>query len=264
MLLGIIVWLFTVVIVAVFVGQYWWFPPPISEHGRLYDEQFMITLTGTGVIFFAAQLALGWVIIRYRDRGGRASHVEGNNKLELVWTTAAAVLFIGVVLSSTGIWAGVHLRKPPADAMTVEVMSKQFAWSFRYAGADGKFGRLDIKQINDAAGNPFGIDEKDPAGKDDIVSSTVRVAAGRPVLLLLRSRDVIHSFFVRELRLKQDLVPGMEIPLSFQADKPGKYEVSCSELCGLGHHQMRSELEVLAPDAFAEWLKQESAKLQQQ
>ncbi len=255
MLLAPIVWILTIVIVGVFIGKVWWFPPPISEHGRAYDDQFFNTMVVTGVIFFLAQMALGYVIVRFRDRGGRASHVEGNNKLELLWTSAAGILFIGAVLLSTGIWAGVHLAPTAANALKIDVMSKQFAWSFRYPGPDGKFGRLDIKQINDAGGNPFGIDEKDPAGKDDVVSSTVRVPAGRPIALNLRSRDVIHNFFVRELRMKQDLVPGMEIPLRFQADKVGSYEVACSELCGLGHHQMRSTLEVLSPEDFDKWLK---------
>ena len=98
------------------------------------------------------------------------------------------------------------------------MLGKQFAWSFRYPGPDGKFGRTDLKLINDAAGNPFGLDEKDPAGKDDIVSASLKVPAGKPIKLIMHSRDVIHNFFVRELRMKQDIVPGMEIPLHFQAD----------------------------------------------
>ena len=136
--------------------------------------------------------------------------------------------------------------------MKIEVMAKQFAWSFRYPGPDGKFGRTDLKLINDAGGNPFGIDDKDPAGKDDIVSASLKVPAGKPIQLIMRSRDVIHNFFVRELRLKQDIVPGMEIPFHFQADVIGVYEVPCSELCGLGHHQMRTTLEVMSAGRFRE------------
>jgi cytochrome c oxidase subunit 2 len=255
MLLGPIVWLFAVVIVGVFAGKVWWFPPPINEHGRLYDMQFFSTLMVTGTVFFLAQAVLGYVILRFRDRGRPASSSEGNTRLEVLWTSAAAILFIGGVLMSTRIWAGVHLTPTPPDALRIDVLSKQFAWSFRYPGPDGKFGRLDIRQINDAGGNPFGIDEKDAAGKDDITNSSLRVPAGRPILLNLRSRDVIHNFFVRELRVKQDLVPGMEIPLRFRADVIGKYEVACLELCGLGHHQMRSTLEVLSPEDFENWLK---------
>jgi cytochrome c oxidase subunit 2 len=154
----------------------------------------------------------------------------------------------------------VHFDEAPADAVRIEVMGKQFAWSFRYAGPDGKFGRTDLKQINDQGGNPFGIDEKDPAGKDDITSASIKVPAGKPILLILKSRDVIHNFFVRELRLKQDIVPGMEIPFHFQADQIGVYEVPCSELCGLGHHQMRTTLEVMSEANFEKWKQEQAAQ----
>ena len=259
MLLGLIVWFLTVVICYLFFGHYWWFPPPISQHGQAYDAQFNVTLWVTGVIFFLAQVALGYVIIKFRDKGGTAKYSHGNNVLEAVWTSATALLFIGLVLAGTRIWAAVHFAEAPTDALRIEVMSKQFAWAFRYAGPDGKFGRTDLKQINDQGGNPFGVDEKDPAGKDDITSASIKVPVGKPILLILRSRDVIHNFFVRELRLKQDIVPGMEIPFHFQADQIGVYEVPCSELCGLGHHQMRTTLEVMSPENFEKWKQEQAA-----
>lgn len=260
MLLAPIVWVLTVIICYIFAAHTWWFPPPVSAHGLEYDAQFTRTLVITGVIFFLAQFALGYVIIRFRDNGGRATYSHGNNKLEAIWTSATAVLFIGLVLMGTKIWAGVHFEDAPADAMPVEVLGKQFAWNFRYPGPDGKFGRTDIKLINDAGGNPFGIDDKDPASKDDITSGSLRVPAGRPIKLILHSRDVIHNFFVRELRLKQDIVPGMEIPFHFQADTPGTYEVPCSELCGLGHHQMRTTLIVMPPADFEKWKQDQAAQ----
>jgi cytochrome c oxidase subunit 2 len=239
-----------------FVVRRWWFPEAISAHARDYDENFALTLIITGVIFLAAQFALGYVILRYRNQTRPVSGSEGNDRLELIWTAAAAILFVGLTLLSTRIWAEVHLDKPPAGALRIECLGKQFAWSFRYAGPDGKFGRTDIRQINDSNGNPFGIDEKDPAGKDDITTSAVRVPANKPVVLLLKSRDVIHNFFVRELRLKQDVVPGMEIPISFTAEKPGTYEVACSELCGLGHHQMRTTVIVLDQAEYDRWYRE--------
>jgi cytochrome c oxidase subunit II len=260
MLLGLIVWVLTVVICYFFLGHYWWFPPPISQHGLAYDAQFNATLWVTGIIFFLAQIALGYVIIKFRDKGGTAKYSHGNNTLEAVWTSATALLFIGLVLAGTRIWAAVHFEEAPADALRIEVMAKQFAWAFRYAGPDGKFGRTDLKQINDQGGNPFGIDDKDPAGKDDLTSASIKVPAGKPVLLILKSRDVIHNFFVRELRLKQDIVPGMEIPFHFQADQIGVYEVPCSELCGLGHHQMRTTLEVMSEANFEKWKQEQAAQ----
>lgn len=253
MLLAAIVWVLTIAIYILFLGKFWWFPPPINAHGEAYDQQFAITLAVTGVIFFVSQMALGYTIMKFRANGKQVQYSHGNNKLEVLWTSAAAVLFVGLVLMGTRIWAGVHFEKAPADSIEIQLLGKQFAWAFRYPGPDGKFGKTDIKLINDANGNPFGIDEKDPAGKDDIVNAALKVPVGKHILLTMRSRDVIHNFFVRELRMKQDIVPGMEIPFHFQADKIGTYEVPCSELCGLGHSQMRTTMEVMSAEAFEKW-----------
>lgn len=265
MLLALLVWLLAVTVAVLLGSKKWWFPQPINAHARQFDEYFLITLAITGTVFLLAQIVLGWLIIRNRNRAPETAtspdaNAHGNNKLELIWTSAAAILFIGVAAASARIWAGVHLEQPSPQAIRIEVLAKQFAWNFRYPGGDGKFGKTDIKFINDAGGNPFGIDEKDAAGKDDVISAAVRVPAGRPVVLELHARDVIHNFFVRELRLKQDLVPGMNIPLAFTAETPGTYEVACSELCGLGHHQMRTNLIVMPPDEFDSWLKQKSTE----
>jgi cytochrome c oxidase subunit II len=260
MLLAPIIWVLTVIICYFFAAKTWWFPDPISAHGVAYDAQFARTLIVTGIIFFLAQLALGYAIFRFRDDGQRAAYSHGNNKLETIWTSATAVLFIGLVLMGSSIWASVHFAAAPANSIPIEALGKQFAWSFRYPGPDGKFGRTDIKLISDASGNPFGIDPQDPASKDDIVSASLKVPSGQPVTLTLKSPDVIHNFFVRELRLKQDLVPGMLIPFSFTADKLGVYEVACSELCGLGHHQMRSTLEVMDSAGFEKWKSEQAAQ----
>ena len=258
MLAAVLVWLVTAVTVALFVIRRWWLPAAINEHARSWDTHFGITMWMTGAVFVAAQVALGWVAWRYRSSSGPAveSGSHGNDRLELIWTGAAAIVFIGITALSTAIWAGVHLDKAPANALRIDTVAKQFAWNFRYAGPDGKFGRTKAALISDATGNPFGLDDTDPAGRDDIAVAALRVPAGQPVVLLLHSRDVIHNFFVRELRLKQDLVPGMEIPLHFEAGKPGTYEVACSELCGLGHHQMRTQLIVMGKAEFAQWQKE--------
>jgi cytochrome c oxidase subunit II len=262
MLLAPVVWVLTVIIVYLFAAKTWWFPPPISEHGFSYDEQFMRTLWITGIIFFVAQIALGYVIWRFRhkpgEEGGFAHYTHGNDKLETLWTSATAILFVGLVLMGTRIWAGVHFEEAPPDAIPIEVMTKQFAWNFRYPGPDGVFGRTDIKLVNDAAGNPLGIDPNDPAGKDDIVSATLKVPVNKPIRLIMHSRDVIHNFYVRELRMKQDIVPGMEIPLHFTAKTIGTYEVPCSELCGLGHFQMRTTMQVMSEADFEAWKKQQA------
>jgi len=247
--------------IALFFQPRWWFPEAISEHAKAYDAQFVLTLWVIGCIFVVAQGLLAWVIFRYRDRGQTPAAGEGNSRLELIWTSATAVVFVGLAFAGQGIWARVHLDGADPAALRVEVMAKQFAWSYRYPGADGQFGRIDIRQIDDAAGNPFGIDSRDARGRDDLTGALLRVPAGRPVELVLKSRDVIHNFFVRELRIKQDVVPGMAIPLRFVADKPGTYEVPCSELCGLGHHQMRSSLIVMPAGEFDAWLKEEQQRV---
>lgn len=260
MLLAPVVWVLTVIIAYFFVAKTWWFPPPISQHGLAYDAQFMRTLVVVGIIFILAQFALGYVIVKFRNDGRRAGHSHGNNKLETLWTSATALLFLGLVVMGTRIWAGVHFDEAPPDSIVVEVTAKQFAWTFRYAGPDGKFGHTDLKLVNDSSGNPLGIDDKDPAGKDDIVSASLKVPVGKHIKLMMRSRDVIHNFFVRELRMKQDIVPGMEIPLHFQADLVGIYEVPCSELCGLGHFQMRTTMQVMSESDFEQWKQQQAQK----
>ncbi len=259
MLLAPIVWVLTVVIGYFFVAKTWWFPPPINQHGIAYDAQFMRTLVVVGIIFTLAQFALGYVIFKFRNDGGRAGYSHGNNKLETLWTSATALLFLTLVLMGTRIWAGVHFDEAPPDAIPIEVTAKQFAWAFRYTGPDGKFGHTDLKLVNDSAGNPVGLDDRDPAAKDDVVSASLKVPVGKPVRLIMHSRDVIHNFFVRELRMKQDIVPGMEIPLHFQADQIGIYEVPCSELCGLGHFQMRTTMQVMSEADFQQWLQQQQA-----
>jgi cytochrome c oxidase subunit 2 len=241
---------------ALFYQPRWWFPEAISAHARSYDAHFLLTLCVIGGIFVFAQGLLAWVVIRGRDRGQTASDATGSQRLEVVWTAATAVVFLGLAIAGQAIWAETHLQARAGRVLVVEVLAKQFAWSYRYAGADGVFGGVDIRQIDDAGGNPFGIDSKDTRGRDDITAPLLRVPAGQAVELRLKSRDVIHNFFVRELRLKQDVVPGMTIPLRFTAETPGTYEVPCSELCGLGHHQMRSSLVVMTPEAFAEWMQE--------
>jgi cytochrome c oxidase subunit 2 len=263
LLLAIVIWAVSAGLAIPFFTRTWWFPPPISEHARQVDQQFMFTLVVTGVIFILAQLVLGYAVMRFgAKREGPASYSHGNNTMEVLWTSATAILFIGLTLMGEQVWARVHFMGAPEGAIPIEVTGQQFVWNFRYPGADGKFGALDIKQINDSAGNPVGIDSKDPAGKDDMTTPTVAVPVNRPIELILRSKDVTHSFFVPELRLKQDAVPGMLIHIHFTADKVGHYEIACAELCGLGHYKMRSFLDVMEQADYDKWLQQHAATAQ--
>ena len=250
MLFGFLLLLLTLAGCLLFAFKPVWFPLAITVEALAYDRQFAWTLWITGIIFIVAQVLLALVIVHGRKRL-IASPADGNRRLEFTWLAATAVLFITLsVLGSRG-WAKIPSRSTGEE--TIEVDAHQFAWNFRYPGRDGRFGHTAIEFISDAGGNPVGIDPGDPAGKDDIVTASLRIPAKRSVLLLLHSRDVIHDFFVRELRTKQDIVPGMEIPLEVRVDNPGTYEIACAELCGLGHSQMRSVLIVMPGDEYDRW-----------
>jgi len=251
--------LMTVVTVYIFAAKIWWFPAPITDFGHEIDDQFMRTLIITGIVFVAAQFGLAIAIFRYRDRGQQASYFEGNNTLEVVWTLATIVLFVGLGLYARNAWAQVHFVGASQGALPIEVTGQQFVWNFRYAGADGQFGRTKPELVSASTGNPLGLDPTDPLSKDDVVSPIIAVPANREVELILRSQDVTHSFFVRELRLKQDAVPGMEIHMHFTATEPGSYDLVCAELCGLGHYRMHTTLSVMSESDFEKWLKDQAA-----
>jgi cytochrome c oxidase subunit II len=141
-----------------------------------------------------------------------------------------------------------------ARELVAEVVGEQFAWNVHYPGADGVFGRSDPR-LYDPAGNPLGLADDDPAGRDDIVSINLMVVpVDRDIEVRLGSKDVLHSFFVPALRIKQDTVPGLHVPLRFHPRQTGDFEVPCAELCGLGHYRMRGVLRVVAPEAYETWL----------
>jgi cytochrome c oxidase subunit 2 len=227
-----------------------WFPLSITAEAHAWDRQFGWTLWITGIIFLSAQILLAWTILRGRNKRASAPR-DGHRGLEIGWTMATAVLFLTLAALGSRGWARVPGPSPGKE--TIEVYSHQFAWNFRYPGPDGRFGKTANAFISDSGGNPFGIDPQDADGKDDIVTASLRIPAGRDVLLLLHSRDVVHDFFVRELRTKQDIVPGMEIPLEVHVDRPGQYEIACAELCGLGHSQMRSLMIVMPSGEYDRW-----------
>jgi len=247
-----------------FVSKHWWFPESISEHGGAVDRQFMITIIVVGIAFAAAQIGLGWVVWKYRDSAAatRATYSHGNNRLEVVWTIVTAVIFISLAIMGQRVWASLHLHAAPAGSYTIEVVAQQFSWNFHYHGKDNVFGRTDPKLIDDSALNYVGIDDTDPNAKDDSVVSTLVVPVNRPVELILKSKDVTHSFFVPQLRFKQDLVPGMAIPVHFTVNRPGKYELACAELCGMNHYKMKSYMLALPENEFNELVNLSQDKFQ--
>jgi cytochrome c oxidase subunit 2 len=261
LLLAIAIWIISIVTVALFISGKWGFPESISEYGPAIDAQYLRTIIVVGVSFFLAQVALGYAVWRYRARGNeRAEYSHGNARVETFFVILTAVVFVTTAVLGQRVWAQLHLNDAPAGAVEIEVTGQQFVWNFRYPGADGKFGANDPKLYNDQE-NPVGVNPKDPASKDDITSvGLMTIPVNRPVKLILRSKDVTHSFFVPQLRIKQDTVPGMKINLHFTAMKEGKYEIACAELCGLGHHRMRAFLDVKSPADYEKWLKERAAQ----
>jgi cytochrome c oxidase subunit 2 len=258
MLLALFFWAVAAITVGLFVGRVWWPPEGVSTHAAAVDNQMNLTLVVAGLAFFLAQVGLGWYIWRFRARGAdRASYWHESPKLELTWTVVTALVFVALGIRGNRVWANYYFEDAPRDAITVEVTGQQFAWNVRYAGPDGKFGRTDPAQINDALANYLGMDPKDPAGRDDVTTQNIMaVPVNRPVSVLLRAKDVTHSFFVPHLRVKQDAVPGMAIRTHFTATKTGEYEIACAELCGMQHYKMRGRLLVMDDAGFRDWLKQ--------
>ena len=241
----------------------WVAPADISTHGHLIDDQMSETMAEAGISFLAAQILLALFIWQFSNRGPEAKikSFPGGAKVLVI----AALLLVGAEVLALGVfgvkaWADVYLTAPSADAMPIQVQAGQFAFYFRYPGPDGKFGPLHPELINEGTQNLFGLDpEHDVESRDDIVTAEMAVPVNKEIHLLMHAKDVGHSFFVRELRVQQDFVPGLDVSLHFTATKVGRYEIVCTQLCGLGHYNMKAYLDVLSEQDFKDWLKKEAA-----
>lgn len=257
-LLAVLLAVLVVVTVYIFAAHIYAAPSPITSLGLQIDRQYNLTLYVTGAAFILAQLGLGCAILRFRDRGQPARFTRGSTLAEVLWTSVTIIAFVGLGIAGSKAWGEMRFKSASRDAIQVEVTTTQFVYTFRYPGADGKFGRLDAGMVNAPAGNPLGLDPNDAAGRDDVVVPTLTVPVNRPVELLLRSQDVIHNFFVRELRIQQDAVPGMMIPIHFTPDRIGRYEIVCTQLCGLGHYKMHSFMDVVSESDYEQFLKRQA------
>ena len=258
-LLALLLTLLVLATVYVFAAHLFPPPPPITSTALLVDRQYDLTLYVAGVVFVLAQLGLAYAVFRFRDRGQRARFTRGNVTMEILWTSITLIVFVSLAIAGRKAWAQDRFTEAGSGAIQIEVTTTQFVYTFRYPGADGKFGRLDPRLVSAPTGNPLGLDPTDPASADDIVVPTLTVPVNRPVELLLRSQDVVHNFFVRELRLQQDSVPGMMIPVHFTANQIGRYEIVCTQLCGLGHNTMHSFLNVVSEPDYESFLKRQAA-----
>jgi cytochrome c oxidase subunit 2 len=252
------------IVSAIPIIQNTWHPvPDVSTHGKAIDDQMSDTMWEAGISFLASQLILAWFIWRYS--GNRPGEKIKNFPGGAAGLVAAAIILVGVEVLALGAfgakaWANLYFTQPGQDAMPVQVQAGQFAFYFRYPGPDGKFGPIHPDKISEANQNFYGLDvDNDPDSKDDIVTAEMAIPVNREIRLLMHSKDVGHSFYVPALRIHQDFVPGLDLQIHFTPNQVGKYEIVCSQLCGLGHYNMKAYLEVMSQDDFDKWLKQQAA-----
>ncbi len=266
LILLVVIWLITFISTYFFIAKTWWLPVGASAAAAGIDHHFTVSFILMGIVFVAAQLALGFLVWKYRSGGSssKAEYSHGNTTLEIVWTVLTTVLFVGLNLATYTLWAAERFDPAGANAVRVEVTGMQFAWYFRYPGPDGKFGATNPELEDASAGGEaaLGLDPKDPASKDDVVTGTMVVPVNREIEVILRAHDVIHSFFIPQMRFKQDAVPGLAIHMHFTAIQTGDYEILCAELCGLGHYKMHGMLKVVSQEEFDKWLAAREAEKQ--
>ncbi len=216
-------------------------PEPVSSFGGEIDSLYYLILWITGAIFVVVEVALIAFLVRYRHREGRkATYTHGSKKAEVVWTVIPFILVLYIAYASNDVWLDAKLAErglADEDAIPLKVTAKQFEWNVTYPGPDG---RIDT-------------------GDDFVVRNQLHVPVGRPVRVDLASEDVIHSFFLPDLRVKQDAVPGMVIPVWFEATETGEYPLACAELCGLGHYRMSASLTVHEPEEYERWAAEEAS-----
>ncbi len=212
----------------------WSLPPNLSTQGVSIDHLFWIILVLTGTAFVLVEAGIVWFAIKYRRREGRRAHyTHGSNRLEVIWTAIPALIIAVLGIYSGSVWAGIKGADSfPENALEFDVRAKQFEWNITYAGRDRTLGTDD----------------------DFTVRNQFHFPAGEPVIVHLESEDVIHSFFIPQLRVKQDAVPGMRIPIWFEATGTGEFQIACAELCGLGHYRMRASVTIHDAAGFEAWL----------
>lgn len=234
-------------------------PLEASTHAGELDHMLVLVHWLMLVLFVGWGAFFLFVLVRFRKGANpKADYTGAHGKMakgvELGVVLAEVVLLFAYAIPA---WA-VRVQAFPAEseATVVRVIAEQFAWNVHYAGPDGRFGRTEITRV--AADNPIGLDRTDPAAKDDIVSpNQLNLPVNKPVLVHLTSKDVIHSFGLYEMRVKQDAIPGLDIPVWFIPNRIGEYEITCSQLCGLGHYRMRGFLNIQSAADFQSFIDTE-------
>jgi len=233
-----------------------------SVEGARVDSMLWVTLAISGIAFIATQVLLFGFAYKYQENENRkVVFFAHSTKLELIWTIIPAITLTILVVIGLRNWF-LFTGEPPKNAMVVEVTGKQFGWIYRYPGKDGSFGKKYYKNIDNAS-NSLGLIWDDELAQDDIVmEQTVYLIKGKPVKLILGSRDVIHDVGLSHFRLKMDAVPGIPTTMWFTPKYTTKemkeitgnpnfvYEISCDQLCGNGHYSMKGVIEVVDQEEF--------------
>ncbi|MBL8013877.1 MAG: hypothetical protein JNN05_08525 [Candidatus Omnitrophica bacterium] len=236
-------------------------PINASAHGYEIDSIILYVHILMLILFLGWGSFFIYTLIRFNKKANPKANYHGvqnhiSSKLEVAVVVIEAILLVGF---SIPFWAK-HVNTIPnrTDAIEIRVVAEQFAWNIHYAGKDGVFGRVNPK-LMDPQNNPVGIDSADPAAKDDIVTiNQLHLAIGRPVIVHLTTKDVIHSFALPVMRVKQDAIPGMSIPVWFTPVKLGDSEIACAQLCGIGHYRMKGYVTVHTPEEYDKWLSEQS------
>jgi cytochrome c oxidase subunit 2 len=232
----------------------WWITP-LASNWKAMDDTLTITLVITGIFFIGINLFMVYALLRYRHRPGspRAAHEPESKALErwLIGVTTVGIM----ALLAPGLVVYANYVKPPQDATVLEVLGQQWQWRFRMPGADGKLGLSETRHVSPT--NPFGLDPADPAGQDDILiaEQEVHLALNKPVHVILRSHDVLHDFYVPPFRARMNMVPGQISTFWFTPTQVGRFEAMCSQLCGVGHPNMRAVVVVEDAANYQVWLK---------
>jgi cytochrome c oxidase subunit 2 len=234
---------------AVPIIRHTWTPPvDISTHGHLIDAQLNETMVEVGISFLAAQFVLALFVWKSSAPDSKIKSFPGGAKGLVI----AALLLVG---------SEVYFRPAVPDAVQIQAQAGQFAFYFRYPGADGKFGPPHPDKIDEGNQNFFGLDPaNDVDSRDDIVTGELAIPIHREIHLMMHAKDVGHSFYVRELRIQQDFVPGLDLSVHFTATQIGRYEIVCTQLCGLGHYNMKAYLNVLSQEDYDKWIKDKASQ----
>jgi cytochrome c oxidase subunit II len=238
------------------IGRVAWMPVDGALNGPVVDRLMWWNLMALTACALAAHVWLAFAMLRRKPAKRSVPAV-----VRWVLLTGFCAMYAWMALTAQNLWAATRFEGPSLTAMQVEVVGEQFAWYFRYPGPDATFGVTRPQLVNAAAGNPLGIDPRDPNGRDDVVSSVLVLPEGRQVDLRLRSLDVMHGFFIPGMRLKEDAVPGLTLHVHFTPEKLGTYPILCSQVCGLGHDRMQARLMVVSSADYAAWMaKRERAR----